>query len=87
VVLPKSTTNISTYKYLPADDGSILGVTALPEGSDIAYTTFNGTPTSGSHTWTDDATSIPSINLLVDKIDIGTSGGGGMPILGGSVVR
>jgi len=64
------------------------GMMAYPEGIDCICTTFNGTPTSGSHAWTDIATSKPYMRLLINQIDIPAGGaGGGLPILGGSIVR
>lgn len=85
VLLPKDTTNITTYTSVPADDGSILGMNAYPEGMNVAYTTFNGAPSSGSHAWTDEATRRILMSVMINKIDLGGSGGG--PVMGGMVVR
>lgn len=71
VVLPKNTTGVVMTYTIPGDDGAILGMSALYGGSNVAYTTFNGTPTSGSHTWTDTATKLLSLSLLISEIDIG----------------
>lgn len=76
VLLPKDTTNIVIICCVPADDDTILGATAYPEGLKTAYTTFNGTPTSGSHAWTDDTAYKMCAGLLVNKIDIPAGTGG-----------
>jgi len=78
VLLPKAASpNIAIYVITPADDGSLLGMNAFSEGLNVAYTTFNGTPTLESHSWTDDATKrVSNFALNINKIDIGGSGGG-----------
>lgn len=87
VLLPKSVTNMAIATSVPADDGAILGMTALSEGGNVGYTTFNGSPASDSHVWTDDMTKRVSIAVVLNAIDFPAGGGGGLPILGGSVVR
>lgn len=79
VMLPKNTTDISTYYNVPADDGAILGMTALHEGLNVAYTTFNGAPSSGSHAWTDDTTKKISMGVMVDGLELGSASSGGRP--------
>lgn len=89
VLLPTTTTpNVSIYTALFLDDGSFLGIDATPEGANCIYTSRNGAPSSGDHAWTDDDNARPMLALHVVSIDPGSSGsGGGLPILGGSVVR
>lgn len=87
VVLPKTSTNIGIQTQAYATDGSLTTQDTESYGAFCAYTTFNGAPSSGSHVWTDDDTKIPLHNIYIDQIDIGSGGGGGLPILGGSVVR
>ena len=88
VFLPTTTTpNLISQYITPTDDGAVLGITAMPGGANFVYTTFNGAPSSGSHTWTDDATKRPGMLLVISEIDQPSGGGGGFPILGGSVVR
>ena len=77
VVLPTSGTNLSIYTCTPSDDGALLGMTAYPEGLNVAYTTRNGAPSSGDHAWTDAATAKPSIAVVINQIDIPAGGGGG----------
>jgi hypothetical protein len=87
VVLPKAASpDVSILTYVPADDGTILGMNAYVEGLNVKYTTFNGTPTSGSHAWTDDTTKRVLISMIINQIDIPVPAGG-LPILGGSIVR
>jgi len=72
------------------DDGSYKHLDVLDMGTDCILTTFNGTPTSGSHTWTDDDTKRPICYFLIEQLHDGTGGGGGgggLPILRPSIVR
>lgn len=73
VLLPTTVTNIAWAYSVPSDDGGILGMTATPGGTDFVKTTFNGTPTSGSHVWTDTTTQRPAILLVVSKTDTGAA--------------
>ena len=72
-VLPITSTSISLYNYTPVDDGSFLGITAFSEGTNVEYTAFNGTPTSGNHAWTDSSDK-PDMQLVIDGIDVGGGG-------------
>lgn len=75
VLLPKHSSNNVTFATIdPADDGSYDGVTAFTEGADFVYTTFNGAPSSGSHSWTDSNVK-PRMSILLDGIDTGSAGG------------
>lgn len=133
VVLPTTTTSITSYYATPTGDGSFSGLSSMPMGTKCVYTTFNGTPTAGSHAWTDSTTSrhatlLEISNIIIDYPDAGNvtaddtvdgvtgtyheataaevqsgvqfgaggteytgtytgGGGGGLPILGGSIVR
>lgn len=71
VILP-TTANSSYLLYYrtPADDGAYLGMELMCEGTRFIYTSFNGTPSSGSHAWTDDATKIPYIIFVCDQEDV-----------------
>lgn len=73
VIAPSSATAVSTYYVdFSTTSGSFSNMGALPAGEDCIYTTFNGTPTSGSHVWTDTATRRFVGALLIDGIDIPT---------------
>lgn len=72
VVLPATETNISGRYWVPADDGAVLGMTALMGGSDFCYTTFNGEPSSGSHAWSDTTTRRPGILPVLSQLDFPT---------------
>lgn len=74
-VLPKDTTNITIRTATFTDDGAVTAISGLDGGANFVYTTFNGAPSAGSHTWTDSITVRPFISLLVDKIDIGGATG------------
>ena len=74
VLLPKDTTDISICTKTVLNDGSIDGRTAFPEGATVGYTTIGNEPTSGSHTWTDDDTKIPTISVVISEIDNGIGG-------------
>jgi hypothetical protein len=76
VLLPKDATTIINYYFTPSNDVTILGMTAFHEGSNVAYTTFNGVPTSGSHAWTDTATIKVNFGVMVDGLNLGSSSGG-----------
>jgi hypothetical protein len=78
VLLPKSATNIQITSCVPASDDTIAGITAYREGANGIYTTFNGVPNSGSHSWTDDTTKRVSINPVLNGVVL-PSGGGGRP--------
>jgi hypothetical protein len=78
VVLPTTTSNIFFLRGTVASDGSVDGMDAFPEGSDIIYTAFNGVPSSGSHVWTDTETDKPSMQLIIDGIEASTGAAGGI---------
>ena len=72
------------------DDGSYKHLNILDMGTDCILTTFNGTPSSTNHTWTDDDTKRPICYFLIEQLHDGTGGGGGgggLPILRPSIVR
>lgn len=75
VLLPVTVTNIAWAYSVPSNDGAVLGMTAIPGGLDFIKTTFNGSPTSGSHAWTDTTTQRPGILLVASKTDAGAGGG------------
>jgi hypothetical protein len=77
VLLPKSTTNIMLKLSTPGDDGSFLGIDQFTEQRNVIYTTINGAPSSGDHTWTD--TNVKTqINLIIDGIEASTGAAGGI---------
>ena len=80
VLLPTTVTSIITEYITPSDDGGVLGITSMVGGANFIYTSFNGTPTSGSHAWTDVATQRPGILPVVSQI----STGGGAGIIAGA---
>jgi len=70
VLLPKTSTNIVMSTLNTPDDSSILGSGNYVETTSLSYTTFNGAPSSESHSWTDTVVK-PQISFLIDGIDIG----------------
>lgn len=76
VVFPTTSTNISLSTDAYAVDSALTTEDTESFAAFVAYTTFNGEPSSGSHAWTDDTTKVPRIYIHADQIDIGSSGGG-----------
>jgi hypothetical protein len=76
VILPSTVTNVISNYFVPADDGAVIGMNAMVGGTNFVYTTFNGTPTSGSHAWTDTITQRPAILPMISQIDFPAAGGG-----------
>lgn len=69
-------TNIQMPYFQGVDDGSYKGLETIPMGVDCIKTTFNGTPTSGSHVWTDTDTVRYGCGFMLEQIHDGAGGGG-----------
>jgi hypothetical protein len=71
--------------YDVTDDSALPALAGMDGGANFVYTTIDDEPTSGSHTWTDDADRRPVMGLLLSQLsdNVGTVGGGGAKIIGG----
>lgn len=86
VIRPSGGGNITYYYLTGIDDAPLKGLDMLEMGSAWHYTECNGAPT-GEASWTDTTSQRPHFGIVIDQLDDGAGSGGGLPILGGSVVR
>jgi hypothetical protein len=78
VVLPGA--SVVTVRSMDFPSAAVLGAHDLG-------TNCHRTERTDAGAWTQTTTARIAIGLLIDQMEVGTSTGGGLPILGGSVVR
>ena len=79
---PQNTTNVTLSRLTSFANNALLG--NLPGGVSL----YEGTRTDAG-AWSDTNTNRPAMGLILSQLDDGTAvgAGGGLPIIGGSVVR
>jgi len=66
-------TNISLQAFTSLDDEAFNSMTTLPQGTAWCKSTFEGSPSAGSHTWTDDDNIRYPFGLIIDQLDDGVA--------------
>jgi len=70
------------HHFTVTDDGSLSTMDSISPGGNWYYTQCDGTPT-GEGSWTDTITTRPLFGVILNQIDLF----GGLPVLGGSIVK